>query len=216
MKEENLALAVLLAKKTGLHGKASTSTSALASETGYSQQSISRKLRELEADGALSRSVSPLGISVSFTEKGKKELESLYLELKEIFSAKKKAVLKGKVVDGLGEGTYYTSLPEYKKQFKEAFGLDLFPGTLNLEVNPDERNVFTAVLPVRLQGFSTNERTFGGIDCWPCRVNAKADAIAILPHRTNHPANIIELVASYSIRKKLGLKNGSVVELVRS
>ncbi len=212
MKEENLALALLLVKKAGLYGKAMVSTSELANQTQFSQQSISRKLRELEEEGIISRNASNQGIEVFFTDNGRKELESFHLELREIFSGKK-PVLKGKVVDGLGEGTYYTSIPEYKKQFKELFGIDLFPGTLNLEVDPSERRVFTSKKPVEVKGFTTKERTFGGIDCWPCIINGKAEAIAILPHRSNHPENVIELVASYHIRKKLKLKNGSIMEL---
>ncbi len=215
MKEENLGLALLLAKKAGAHGKLSVSTSALASLTGFSQQSISRKLREMEKDGVISRSASNAGIQVAFTDKGRKELESLYLELGEVFSRSEKPTLKGKVVDGLGEGTYYTSLPGYKSQFREIFGIGIFPGTLNLEVSPEERNIFTASLPIKVNGFSTSERTFGGIDCWKCVAGGKAEAVAILPHRTNHPQNIIELVAPFSLRKKLSLKNGSIVELVR-
>jgi len=214
MKESNFGLAMLIAKKAGLFGKAFVSTSSLAQITGFSQQSISRKLRELESENVISRKVSNSGIEISFTEKGRKELESFYFELRELFS-KKKFSLKAKVVDGLGEGTYYTSIPQYKKQFLEKFGFDLFPGTLNLEVDPGERNVFTSSEPVKVNGFETKSRTFGGIDCWPCIINKKVKAIAILPHRTNHPDNILELIAPFSVRKKLSLKTNSKIELIK-
>ncbi len=215
MKEENFGLALLISKRAGLHGKALVSTSELAGITGFSQQSISRKLRALETEGMISRKASTSGVEVSLTQKGRKELEAFYLELGEVFSGPKKASLKGRLVDGLGEGAYYTTLPGYKGQFRLLLGSDIFPGTLNLEVNPDERALFTAKTPLIINGFKTKERTFGGIDCWQCSVNGKAGALAILPHRTNHPQNIIEIVADYSIRKKFGLKNGSSVELTR-
>lgn len=215
MKEENIGLAMVLAKTTGLYGNAPFSTSGLALITGFSQQSISRKLRELEHEGLINRRASNTGIEVAFTGKGRRELESFYLELKEIFGKRKRVLVKGVVIDGLGEGTYYTSIPEYRKQFKELFSMDLFLGTLNLEVKPEERNAFTASPATKVQGFKMPQRTFGGIDCWACRVNGKADAVAIIPHRTNHPANILELVGPFSLRKKLGLKNGSTVEVVR-
>jgi len=215
MKEENLGLALLIAKKAGLFGSAFASTSELATLTGYSQQSISRKLRELESEGVLSRKVSNSGIEIALTEKGRKELESFYLELGEIFSKKKNVSLSGKVLSGLGEGTYYTSIPQYKKQFKDLLGMDIFLGTLNLEVNPSERALFTNSAPIKIEGFKTEQRTFGGIDCWKCTVNGKVEAAAILPHRTNHPANIIEIIAPISLRKKFSLENGSIVEIVR-
>ncbi|MCH7902189.1 CTP-dependent riboflavin kinase [archaeon] len=214
MKEENFGLTMLLAKKAGLFGKVFVSTSSLAVLTGFSQQSISRKLRELENEKVISRKVSNSGIEISFTENGRKELESFYFELRELFS-RKKFSLKAKVVEGLGEGTYYTSIPQYKKQFSEKFGFDLFPGTLNLEVDPSERNVFTSSEPVKVNGFETKSRTFGGIDCWPCFINKKVKAIAIIPHRTNHPDNVLELIAPFSLRKKLNLKSNSFIEVVK-
>ena len=163
----------------------------------------------------LSRKVSNSGIEIALTEKGRKELESFYLELGEIFSKKKNVSLSGKVLSGLGEGTYYTSIPQYKKQFKDLLGMDIFLGTLNLEVNPSERALFTNSAPIKIEGFKTEQRTFGGIDCWKCTVNGKVEAAAILPHRTNHPANIIEIIAPISLRKKFSLENGSIVEIVR-
>ncbi len=215
MKDGNTGLAILVAKKAGLFGSAFSSTSELAGLTGYSQQSISRKLRELESEGAISRKVSTSGMELALAEKGRKELESFYLELKEIYSARKKVSLKGKVTQGLGEGTYYTSIPQYRKQFASLFGFNVFPGTLNLETNPAERAAFTNSPPVKVSGFKTGQRTFGGIDCWPCTANGKVKAVAIIPNRTNHPANVIELVAAFSLRKKLGLENGASIELVR-
>lgn len=214
MKEENFGLALLLAKKAGLHGKTFMSTSELALLTGFSQQSISRKLRELEEEKIIVRNVSNSGIEVSFSEQGRKELESFYLELRELFS-KKKFFLKGKVVDGLGEGTYYTQIPQYKKQFLDLFGFEIFPGTLNLIVDPAERNVFTSTDPIKVEGFKSKERTFGGINCWKCILNKKEKCVAIIPHRTNHPDNVLEIVAPISLRKKLSLKTGSIIEVQR-
>lgn len=207
MKGDNISLAVLLAEKGAIDAKISTSTSSLASETGLSQQSISRKLRELHSEGIIHRQASPKGIIVSFTNEGKKDLESLHIVLKNCFSVKKNVSLKGKLVDGLGEGKYYTSLSHYNKQFAEILGSKIFLGTFNLEVNPAERNIFTSKPPMKISGFKTQERSFGGIDCWHCSLNGQK-CLAILPHRTNHPENILELISSVNLRKKFNLKAG--------
>jgi len=214
VKEENISLAILLAKKAGFGKKFMFSTSSIAEFTGYSQQSISRKLREMEADGIILRKPSTSGIEIMFTEKGRKELESLYLELSDLFLIKKKKELQGKVIDGLGEGKYYTQIPQYKSQFKELFGIDLYPGTLNLSVDSDERSAFLSTTPLRVNGFQDKDRTFGGIDCWQVKLNGSEYAVAIIPHRTNHPKNVIEVVSSFNLRKKLNLKNNSVVKMV--
>ena len=151
MKNENFGLAVLLAKKGALFGSTLTSTTQLAKLTGFSQQSISRKLRELEKEGILARKVSSKGIEVSFTEKGRHELESFFLELKELFSDEKPR-LKGKVMQGLGEGAYYVCIPQYKKEFEKLLGKKIFCGTLNLVVEPSERARFTASKPIAVKG----------------------------------------------------------------
>ena len=216
MKGENIGLALLIARSAGLFGRAKVSTSGLAAVTGFSQQSVSRKLRELESEGAIQRQASNSGIEVSFTEKGRRELESLYRELNEVFSRKPGASLEGKVVSGMGEGKYYTSLAHYESKFSGILGKKIFHGTLNLEVNPSQRLEFTSVAPAVVEGFSTKERAFGGIDCWKCNASTakgREDVLAILPHRTNHPKNIIELVAASGLRKKLGLEDGSKVKL---
>ena len=214
MKEENFGLALLLAKKAGLFGKTFLSTSQLAALTGFSQQSISRKLREMEGEGIVHRSASTSGTEISFTKKGRLELESFHSELAELFS-KRSASIKGKVAEGMGEGTYYTSLPQYRKQFRQVFGHEIFPGTLNIEINPEDKSVLTSSKPILIEGFKTKQRTFGGIDCWPCLVNGKENALMIQPHRSSHNDNIVEVVASSGLRKKFGLANGSEVELVR-
>ena len=215
MKGENIGLALVLAKACRLHGRAFVSTSSLAGITGFSQQSVSRKLREMESEGILSRKASNSGIEVAFTGNGKNELESLYRELKGVFGSKAKSAISGKVVDGMGEGRYYTSLPQYKMQFEKILGKKIFLGTLNLEINLEDLASFCSAPPIKVSGFSTKERTFGGIDCWECKINGKSEAIAILPHRTNHPKNVLEVVAAFNLRKKFGLQNGSKVRLVR-
>ncbi|MEM4257335.1 MAG: DUF120 domain-containing protein [Candidatus Diapherotrites archaeon] len=213
MKEDNFSLFLAIAKQAKLEKEVYVSTSALSSITGYSQQSISRKLIEMEKEGLITRKASNLGTLIKITEKGKKELESIYFELSTIFSAPKQKTISGKVVSGLGEGKYYTQLPKYKEQFKKLFDIDLFPGTLNLLVDETERKNFTLSYPIKVKGFKETERTFGGIDCWQVKVNNAIDAIAIIPHRTNHPQNILEIVSDKNLRKELNLKNGSLVEL---
>ncbi len=214
MKEENFGLVLLLVKKAGLFGRTIASTSQLAELTGFSQQSISRKLRELEKEGLILRKVSNLGTEIALTKKAVSELKSFYLELDELFSEKEFS-LSGKVLDGLGEGKYYTSLPNYKKQFTKILGDNFFPGTLNIEVNLNEKNVLTSAEPIIITGFKTKSRSFGAIKAWKCLINKKVECIAILPERTNHKENILEVVSIFNLRKKLNIKTGSVVEVTR-
>jgi len=214
MKEENFGLILLLVKKAGLFGKTISSTSELAKLTGFSQQSISRKLRELESEELISRKVSNKGTEIALTKKAVSELKSFYLELDELFSEKEFS-LSGKVKDGLGEGKYYTTLPNYKKQFTKILGADFFPGTLNIEVYLNEKNVLTSAEPIIIEGFKTKSRSFGAIKSWNCLLNKKIKCIAILPERTTHKENILELISIFNLREKLNLKTGSMVEVTR-
>ncbi|MEM4326900.1 MAG: hypothetical protein QXZ13_01885, partial [Candidatus Diapherotrites archaeon] len=85
MKEDNFSLFLTIAKQAKLEKEVYVSTSALSSITGYSQQSISRKLIEMEKEGLITRKTSNLGTLIKITEKGKKELilpENLKEELR--------------------------------------------------------------------------------------------------------------------------------------
>ena len=115
MGEEYFDLLVYIAKEKGLFNTLKSSTSKIANDLKVSQQTISRKLREMENLQLIKRSVNPNGMSMSIADKGRAFLKQNYLELESIFK-EKKLELKGTVKKGIGEGKYYMSIKQYQQQ----------------------------------------------------------------------------------------------------
>jgi riboflavin kinase len=207
-------LLLFLASKAGLSGKAKTSTSRIASAMGISQQTASRKLRSLKKQGLINLNASPNGCTVSLTGQGVDSLKQQHLALHNLFHGRSKKGLKGRIKNGVGEGRYYVSRPPYLKQFRKLLGFKPFFGTLNLVVSQPELNSFlSGQSPLRIEGFKTEERSFGKIKAFPVLFQGKEKAAILIPERTVHPSNEIEIIAASNLRKKFRLKEGSKAEL---
>ena len=190
------------------------STNKLSNITGISQQSISRKIRDMEREGLIERKIFNNGQILMLTENGRKLLMSIYRELdsllgkvNEIFS------FSGVVVSGSGEGKYYIGLKKYFTQFEKKLAFKPYKGTLNLMIEPYVRIRIAQKKPIHIDGFKMKGRTFGGISCFLCRINKKIKGAVIIPERTHHPEEIIEIISPYNLRKKLSLKDGDKINV---
>ena len=213
MIDKDLYLLLHLVQKTGLHGTLETSTGALADELGISQQTISRKLQEFTEQQLLIRDVTPTGVTIKLASKGKEKLCTLYGELQILFS--QQPSLKGVVKQGLGEGRFYMSQEQYKKQFQSFLGFIPFLGTLNLAVDKNAASAFLATKKqLYISGFVTKERTFGGLKCYPVMISKKIAGAIIVPDRTAHTLETIEVIAAINLRETLKLDNGKEMMIV--
>lgn len=131
--------------------------------------------------------------------------------------AVRRVTIEGRVIKGLGDGAYYMALPGYSKQIKRKLGFVPFPGTLNLRVNEKTDLENTAklrhFLGVKINAFKTQGRFFGGATCFKILINGRVKGAAILPDRTHHDANTLEIIAPEFLRKKLKLKNGQGIRI---
>ena len=201
-------------KQAGLQGTARSSTTRLARVLHCSQQTVSRQLRELEARSLLLRRASPLGVELSLSPQGQRLLQGVYTELCQSLQASgNPCTLSGTVETGLMEGAYYLSLPPYQRQLSEKLGFPPFKGTLNLHVNETDLHAFLAqAKPLHVEGFQSEERSFGGLKAYRVLVNGKIPAALIHPDRTTHK-NVAEVIAEKKLRDQLGLKDGDRVSL---
>ncbi|WP_290623221.1 MULTISPECIES: winged helix-turn-helix domain-containing protein/riboflavin kinase [unclassified Archaeoglobus] len=191
------------------------SSKELAEKIGQSLQTAARRLKELEEEGLIDRTLTKDGQFVVITEKGKQTLYREYMDYKKIFEGEESIKIRGEVFSGVGEGRYYVSLNGYKRQFKEKLGFDPYPGTLNLKI-PKEEMYFRRRLDeepgILIEGFSTEDRTFGEVKAFKCRVDGVEGAV-VIPKRTHYPSEILEIIAPVKLREKLGLKDGDTVEV---
>lgn len=213
LSNNELPLLIYLSKKIGFNGRKLIPTTQIAEDLNFSQQTASRKLIELEKKGYVSREANVNGVNISLTTKAKRGIEDAYILLKNILESSSKK-LTGIVVKGIGEGRFYVQIKRYNDKFAELLGEKAFPGTLNIVVKDINAKEFLLdKKPTRIEGFSTKTRTFGSIDFYKVNINGKISGAIIVPERTAHPPNIVEVIAPVYLRDALNLNDNDFVTL---
>ena len=208
-----------LAEMGAYRRTAKISTEYLAGKLGFSQQTASRYLIELERKGWIKRNITPDGSLIRIEEAGAKELQKLYSDLKFLVekSYPPSVTLEGTVFTGLGEGAYYISKEYYRKQFNEKLGFDPYPGTLNLKLTTDydikTRMEVEAYPAVEIAGFKNEDRSFGLVKCYPAIVDNKVRGALVTALRSHYDVSVVEIIAPVCLRKQLSLKDGNKVKV---
>lgn len=179
------------------------STTAIGNELSMSQQNASRRMILLEREGAVKRG----SAGITITDSGLSVLNEFHNELKNALEGKdEKLEFTGTVVDGLGEGEYY--IKKYAKKLKENIGYTPYFGTLNVKLGPEEmqkRSSLRLIEPIIINDFEEDGRKFGGLFLYKCKINDIEGAI-IIPMRTHHGMDVLEIVSKEKLREKLGNK----------
>ncbi|MEM0088177.1 MAG: DUF120 domain-containing protein [Archaeoglobaceae archaeon] len=186
-----------------------------AKRINQSVQTASRRLKELENKGLIERTITKDGQFILITEKGRNLLHAEYLDYKKIFEGAETLKFHGIVFSGLGEGRYYVSLEGYRKQFREKLGIEPFPGTLNLRIPKEEIGIkkrLDAEQGIKIEGFTAENRSFGEVKAFKCKVNGLS-AFIVIPKRTHHLSDVVEIIAERKLRDELNLKDGDIVEV---
>ena len=173
------------------------------------RQGLYKLLKQLRAEGYVAE-----GSVVKLTPKGRDFLSGILRDLLRYFNIAS-IRLVGRVVSGLGEGAFYISLEGYKRAIEERLGFTPFPGTLNIKLDPQYmpyRRYLDGLPGVVIPGFSNGLRTYGAVKAFRARVNGVEGAV-VMPERTHHPTDVIEVIAPVKLRDALGLRDGDVVEV---
>jgi len=205
-------LIFLLKRKANLRPLRIT-TIELGEALGMSQQNASRQLAMIEEAGYIERGKD----GIMLTAKATGELESLFSLLRSAFENVRIGI-GGQLMSGLGEGKYYLSMEGYRKGISEKLGFLPFPGTLNIRIGKDGLWKKKAVLkmdPIIIPGFKDKDRSYGDLFAYRCKIKGFADDCAlIVPLRTHHGEDVIEVVSARSIKKAMKLADGDHVEVI--
>ena len=125
----------------------------------------------------------------------------------------KELTLNGIVSRGMGEGTYFMSMKEYRNQIQNQLGFIAYPGTLNLITKKKQAESLKNLTPIRLSGFNSGKQAFGGASCYKAEIKDVEGAI-IVPDFSRHKEDIIEFIAPVHLRSSLSLKDGDKVDIV--
>jgi riboflavin kinase, archaea type len=120
-------------------------------------------------------------------------------------------IVVGKVFSGEGSGKKYLSLPWVRQQIKKKLGYSPYLGTLNLELSNEnaikrkflEETQSDSICPT--EGYCVGLLYKAQISCTNCAI--------VIPQVKNYPENILEIIASSNLRKKLKLRDGNVVSV---
>ncbi len=118
-------------------------------------------------------------------------------------------IFVGVVVKGLGKAAGFTELAFYKRQFVKKLGFEPFPGTLNLRVEPKVKRKIKKRKAIQISGRSSK----GGAKCFAIELNGLR-CFAIIPTKSTHGKNVVEILSRYNLRKKLRLRNGCPARLI--
>lgn len=204
-----------LAKIGAMRDHVHTSSSELAERLGVSQQTASRKILELLEGGWIERRLGTRKQFIRLSSKGVEVLQREAAEYRALFASPEKLRLRGRVVTGLGEGRYYISREGYTKAFRALVGFEPFAGTLNVEVEPQDRERMAELKEregLLIREFQSEGRTFGAVKCFRADVQG-VEAAAIFPLRSHH-TTVLELVSPAHLRTKLDLKDGDELVVI--
>jgi len=195
------------------------STKFLAEKLGLSQQTISRRLIDLELKGWIQRTATRDGSLVKISDQGDAQLRKVYSHLSSIFVEKQplSITVEGTVFSGLGEGSYYVTREPYKKQFIEKLGFDPYPGTLNLRISSkydaEMREELETYPGIEIDGFKNKDRTYGSVKCFHAMINNREKGALVMALRTHYDRSVIEVIAPIYLRSRLKLKDGNKVKV---
>ena len=211
---EDKELLKQLAKIGGLHDYVYTSSGELAEKIGVSQQTASRKILELLESGLIVRRMGTRKQLIRLSPTGVDVLRREYAEYRALFQTGEGVSVRGRVVAGLGEGRYYIGREGYRKAFGKLLGFDPYPGTLNVDVEPLDREKVAEVKDmdgVLIAEFQSEGRTFGAVKCFRAEI-AGLEAAVIFPVRSHH-TNAIEVISPHHLREALSLEDGAEVNV---
>ena len=190
---------------------------------GVSQQTAARRIQTLEELNWIERTIEGKLQIINITELGTNVMLNMFRSLKEILET---ILIAGVVSEGMGEGGYYVAIKGYYEQFKEKLGFEPYKGTLNLDLDMINNNILREKLnhqnPVKISGFSDENRNYGDVKCFHCHVfplknkEKKIKAAILDIQRTHHGKNITEILAEPYLRDYFNLKDGDklIIELI--
>ena len=125
--------------------------------------------------------------------------------------------LRGIIQKGVGQGSFFTSLPWVKEQFQKATGFSPYPGTVNVRISEED-------LPRMEDFFSTKDFEIVPTDPKFCAGSFKKVYINGIPGAAVFPSEdvrvhrkeIIEIVCGCHIKDTLHLTDGDPVLITDS
>lgn len=127
----------------------------------------------------------------------------------------KDLVISGKIISGAGEGAYFSQIDWVQQQCKEKLGFKPYPGTLNLEMAPDDLPLIASLDQKKGVELISPDPKFCNAKAFPVELGEIKGAIIIPEEKVRiHAKNIIEVLAPLNIKASLNVKDGDTVNIL--
>ncbi|MBV9119095.1 MAG: CTP-dependent riboflavin kinase [Chloroflexi bacterium] len=119
--------------------------------------------------------------------------------------------IRGLVCAGAGEAGWFTQLPWVMDQCREKLGFAPYPGTLNVEVAPEDLLAWDQLKARRGLAIEPLEASFCEASCHLVTVNGVVRAATIVPRVPDYPSGKLELLAPVHLMEALNLSFGEII-----
>lgn len=124
-------------------------------------------------------------------------------------------LLIGTITTGMGDAKKFLSLTGYLDQFQSLLGYEPFPGTLNVTLNTSStilKSNLPELTPLLINEWTDGDRTYGSATCYPAILTKPTSGKTlpvhvILPDKTRHGEEQLELLSPVNLRKTLSLND---------
>ena len=123
--------------------------------------------------------------------------------------------ISGEVVSGKGVGADFTRTDWALKIFNDEYGIDPYPGTLNLKVSKTSLSAWREVA-ARGRRFAAPDPSWCDARCLSVRMefgHTQAKGAIVLPLVADYPPDQIEIVAEVNLRSHFALADGDRMTL---
>ncbi len=123
--------------------------------------------------------------------------------------------IRGKVVDGVGQGAFFASLDWVKNQCQSKLGFKPWPGTLNLQLMAKDLDIVNKAFAGKCIALIPPDRSFCEGSCIRARIGRIPAAIVVPEEKVRlHGKRIVEILAPVKLKEALQLKAGDLLSVV--
>jgi riboflavin kinase, archaea type len=120
--------------------------------------------------------------------------------------------IKGRIISGMGKGTYFMSQEFYIKQFQEKLHFKPYVGTLNIKLETNQMNTLINISHEKF-GLVKGKGKFGDVKFIKAVLNHDVSGALVFPAKTEHTEDVLEFISNKNLRESLKLKDGDLVSI---
>lgn len=124
-------------------------------------------------------------------------------------------IVRGKVVEGVGQGAFFAGLDWVKEQCRSKLGFEPWPGTLNLQLLAEDADIVNKAFGGKCVTIVSPDRSFCEGSCIRAQIGGIPAALVMPEEKVRvHSERIVEILAPVKLKEALQLRSGDVVSVV--